>query len=128
MASGFASSVNTQCERKVFGRTDFTAPATLFAAAFVAGTEVTGNGYARVSVANNTTSFPAVSPLVNGIAIDFPTATPSGWGNVNSIRFYDASSAGNEVGRSADFSAVSVTAGGVLHIQTGSITITVSGT
>lgn len=122
---GFAASVRAQLERKLFGRTDFTAPATLYAAAYISGVESTATGYARVAVANNTTSFPAASPLVNGIAIDWPVVA-SAMTNVDSVRFYDAPTAGNEVGRSADFTPVTVAINGFLHIAAGALAVSVT--
>lgn len=123
---GFAASVLAQLERKLFGRTDFTAPATVYAAAFVGASEATGNGYARVAVTNDTTNFPAASPLVNGTLIAWLAASGSWGGDVTSVRFYDASSAGNEVGRSAAFTAVPVVNGTVLRIPAGNLTISVT--
>lgn len=66
-------------------------PATVWIALYTAtpsdaggGTEVAGNAYARVSVTNNATNWPAAASgsKDNGVAFTFPTATPSGWGTV----------------------------------------------
>ena len=49
----------------IFGNTAYSVPATYYLAAFSTtptdqgGTELSGNGYARVSITNNTTNFPA---------------------------------------------------------------------
>lgn len=58
-------------------------------------TEPVGNGYARVSVANNATSFPAASSRAksNGVVITFPTPTAA-WGTVGWFVLMDASTAG----------------------------------
>lgn len=48
------------------------------------GTEVSGSGYARVAVTNNTTNFPAAASgqKSNGTLIAFPTATGA-WTTAN---------------------------------------------
>lgn len=61
--------------------------------------EVSGGSYARVSVTNNATSFPASTgsnPATKSLAVDviFPTATAS-WGTILSAYLCDASTAGN---------------------------------
>lgn len=87
----------------VFSATSFTPPATLYVALFTAtpsdsggGTEVTGGSYARVSVTNNLTNFPAASggAKSNGTAISFVPATAD-WGNCVAFGIFDASSGGN---------------------------------
>lgn len=47
----------------------------------VATAEITGGGYARVAVTNNSTNFPATAALAgaNGVAIAFPTVTAGGY-------------------------------------------------
>lgn len=58
-------------------------------------TEVSGNGYARVQITNDNTSWPAASSRSksNGVAIVFPQ--PSGsWGTVTTGGLYTASTAG----------------------------------
>ena len=65
------------------------------------GTEVSGNAYARVGVTNNTTNFAAAATSTgtttkkNATTIQFPQATPSGWGTVTHWGIFDAASAGN---------------------------------
>lgn len=119
---------------EVFGATDYTPPATVYAALYTvtpgdasaSGTEVTGGSYARVAITNNTTNFPNASGTApttkrNGTAITFPTATAD-WGTVVAMAFYDAATTGNEIawgaltqnktisnGDSASFAANAVT-------------------
>ena len=65
------------------------------------GTEVSGNAYARQSVAvNNLTNFkdPSTSTVdqTNNVnAITWPAATPSGWGTVIGVGVFDALTSGN---------------------------------
>jgi hypothetical protein len=94
----------------LFGNTAYTAPATLYLGAFTSaptdaggGTELAigTNGYARASVANNTTNFPnqavnvAKSYSNGSTAITFPTCTTADWGSIVACAWFDASSAGN---------------------------------
>ncbi|WP_404422924.1 hypothetical protein [Nibricoccus sp. IMCC34717] len=82
----------------------FAPPATLYVALYTVaptvgggGTEVAGNGYARVAVTNNATNFPAASAGAksNGTAITFPNPTGSWGGAVVAVGLLDASSGGN---------------------------------
>lgn len=58
---------------------------------------MTGNGYARVALTNNTTNWPAGNPKSNGVAIVFPTATPADWSRAYAWQILDASSGGNRM-------------------------------
>ena len=83
------------------GKAAWTMP-TVYVALFVgdpegAGTEVSGNGYARKQTAAadwNTASGGATS---NAQALAFPQATGS-WGTVDYFALYDAASGGNRTG------------------------------
>jgi hypothetical protein len=89
----------------VFGATAYTPPATLYCALFTVaptaagtgGTEVSGSGYARVAVTNNTGNFPTptTQTVSNTAIIDFGTPTGSGWGTIVAGGWYDASTGGN---------------------------------
>jgi hypothetical protein len=87
----------------VLSATVYTAPATTYIGLFTAapsdsggGTEVTGGSYARVSVTNNATNWPAASSgsKSNGIEFLFTTASAN-WGTIVAFGVFDASSAGN---------------------------------
>lgn len=87
----------------VLGSDDYTPPANVYIALFTVapsdsggGTEVSGNNYSRVEVANNTTNWPAASGGVksNGAVITFPEASGS-WGTVVAFGIFDASTNGN---------------------------------
>jgi len=58
--------------------------------------EVTGGSYARVTITNNLTNFPAASSgsKRNAIAFTFPAPTAD-WGIVLGAGFFDASTSGN---------------------------------
>ena len=103
MAGSFSDYLEDELLDHVLGGADYTRPATVYVGLFTAaptdaggGTEVSGNNYARVSVTNNPTNWPASSggAKSNGTAVTF--ATPSGsWGTVVAMGIFDASSAGN---------------------------------
>jgi len=87
----------------LLGGVSYTPPSTVYIALFTVaptdaggGTEVSGGGYARVAVANNTTNFPAASngSKSNGTTITFPIATAD-WGTVVAVGIFDAATAGN---------------------------------
>lgn len=93
----------------IFGATAYTAPVTLFVAVSTNAysdsatgssvVEPVGNAYARVSVTNNTTNWPAAtgtSPATksNGTTINFPTASGN-WGTLLSFYIADAATLGN---------------------------------
>jgi hypothetical protein len=89
----------------VLGGGDYTRATTVYVGLFTVtpadaggGTEVSGGAYARASVTNNATNFPAAAGTTavkaNGVAITFPRATAS-WGTVVAFGVFDAASAGN---------------------------------
>lgn len=87
----------------VLGAAAYTAPATVYIALYTVaptdaggGTEVSGGSYARASVTNNATNWPAASggSKSNGTVITFPTATAN-WGTIVAMGIFDASSGGN---------------------------------
>lgn len=59
-------------------------------------TEPSGNGYARVGVANNKSNFSSATnaTLTNLSQISFPEATPAGWGTITYAFLADSVSAG----------------------------------
>lgn len=90
----------------MLGGPDFARPATVYVGLYTAapsepdgtgGTEVAGNGYARVSVTNDATNFPAAASGAksNGNVITFPQATGGDWGTVVAFGIFDAPTAGN---------------------------------
>ncbi len=107
MASGHSDQVENKILDKLYGRTDFTPPATYYIGLFTAspsdaggGTELTigTNRYARIAVTNDTTNFPAAAAgsKTNGVA--FTSAVSTGaWGSgaaIVAVGFFDAASAG----------------------------------
>jgi hypothetical protein len=136
MANDFSDYADGKLLDELFGGTDFTPPGTLYVSAHTADPGKTGasevassNAYARVSVTNNTTNFPASSgsprSKTNGATITFPQASGS-WGTVTYIGFWDASTAGNFVSRGALGTSVAIAANNTLYFNSGDITITLN--
>lgn len=108
-----AASMTTLQERRIFdalfGGVSLTIPATVYFGLFLTmpddtganGQEVSGNGYARVPIANVTVSFPGattsatVTSKWNGVAITFPADITADWGTAVGIGAFDALSSGN---------------------------------
>ena len=84
-----------------------------------AGTEVSGNGYARTSVTFSVTNDTAS----NTAAVEFPAATGGDWGTVSHIGIMDAASAGNMLVSSALTTSKSITDGDVFRIPTGELDV-----
>jgi hypothetical protein len=89
----------------VLGATAYAAPATVYVGLYTAaptdaggGTEVSAGGYARPSVTNNATNWPAASgsprSKANGTVITFGTPSAN-WGTVTHFGIFDAVTAGN---------------------------------
>jgi hypothetical protein len=103
MAGSKSNYLENEVLDHVLGGGDYTRPATVYLALFTTaptdaggGVEVSGGSYARASVTNNATNFPAAvdGEKTNGIDITFATATAS-WGTVVAFGIFDASVAGN---------------------------------
>ena len=86
------------------------------------GTELSGNGYARQSIA-----FDAASGGVsdNTAAVDFPAATGS-QGTITHFGLFDASSGGNLLIHGAFSAGKTVATGDILRIAAGELDITAS--
>lgn len=84
------------------------------------GTELSGNGYTRKSIAFDAASGGATD---NTSAVDFPTATGS-WGSVSHYGLFDASSSGNLLIHGAFSAAKTVASGDILRIAAGELDIT----
>lgn len=97
MANNLSNYLENKALDHVLGTTAFTMP-TVYLALFTSdptdagtGTEVSGGGYARQTIAFSASSGGATS---NSAKVTFPVATAS-WGTITHIGLYDASTAGN---------------------------------
>jgi len=84
-----------QILNKEFGGTNYTSEVTWFVGLRAGGTELTGSGYARVSVTNSVGNWATISAniKVNSIAITFPQASAD-WLSADEVALYVASSGG----------------------------------
>lgn len=117
----------------VLGNTAYSVPATVYVALYTAtpndaggGTEVSGNGYARASVTNNTTNWPNASggSKSNGAAIQFAAASGGSWGTVTHFALFDAASAGNMLYYGALTSSKTINDGDQAQFAASTLTIT----
>jgi hypothetical protein len=84
------------------------------------GTELSGSGYARQSIAFGAASSGTASNSGN---VDFPAATGS-WGTVSHFGLFDASTGGNLLIHGALTASKTVATGDILRIATGDMDIT----
>lgn len=124
----FSDYLETKVLDHVFGGTAYTAPSTLYVALFTAapsdsggGTEVSGGGYARQTIAFTTSG----DTTSNNAAIEFPTATAN-YGSVTHVGIFDASSAGNLMAHAQLTSAKNIETGDVFRIPSGDLDITLN--
>ena len=124
----FSDYLETKVLDHVFAGTAYTAPATLYVALFTAapsdsggGTEVSGGGYARQTIAFTTSG----DTTSNNAAVEFPTATAN-YGTVTHVGIYDASSAGNLMAWAALTSSKTIETGDVFRIPSGDLDITLN--
>lgn len=86
----------------------------------VAGTEVSGNGYARTAVTFSVTG----NTASNTGGVEFPAASGGNWGTVGWIGIMDASSGGNMIIHSALTASKVIADGDVFRIPTGDLDVT----
>lgn len=101
MAGSKSNTLENAILDTVLGGPQRTIDATVWAALYTVaptdaggGTEVTGGSYARVSITNNATNWPAASggSKSNGTAISFPQASGS-WGTVVAFALHNHATA-----------------------------------
>ena len=116
----------------VLGGADYSRPATVYIALYTAdpsdtggGTEVSGGSYARASVTNNDTNWPAASSGAksNGADITFTEATGD-WGTITAMGIFDAETAGNLLYWGELTTDKAINSGDTAKFATGDIDIT----
>lgn len=112
----------------VLKATSYSSPATVYLALYTAapsdsggGTEVSGNGYARQSIAFAAQSGGSIS---NSGTVTFPTATGGSWGTVTHFGIFDASSNGNLLYWGALGASKTVANGDTIAFAASSVTVT----
>jgi hypothetical protein len=110
----------------VFRNSAYTAPSTIYVALFTSapndaggGTEVSGNGYARQSMAFSAASSGSIA---NSGSVEFPTATGD-QGTITHVGLFDASSSGNLLAYGALTASKAVGSGDVFRFNAASLTI-----
>ena len=122
----FTNFLETEILDHVFAGAAYTAPGTKYLALYTAapgetggGTELSGDAYARQSVAfttsGNTTS--------NNAAVEFPTATGS-WGTITHVGVFDAVSSGNLMCYATFTASKVIASGDVFRVPSGDLDIT----
>ena len=130
--AGFSDYLETKVLDHVFGGTSYTAPSTLYVALFTAapndtansGTEVSSSGtaYARQTITFTTSG----GTTSNTSAVEYSTATGSGFGTVVSMGIFDAATSGNMLAYGNLTVSKSVSAGDVFRFNANSIDITLT--
>jgi len=134
----YTNYLDQQIQKLLFSNTAYTIPGTWYVGlstttpsqgASANFTEPVGNGYARVSAANNSTNWvPVASPpatgytMQNNAALNFPSATGS-WGTVTYFGIFDALSGGNLVGFGQLSAPQSVASGVAPSFAVGALTV-----
>ena len=120
--------------KHIFRTGSFTKPSVLAVALYTGapsdaggGTEVSGNGYARVTVnpadANWAAPAGGNGTTSNVGVVSFPTPTGAGWGNVTHFAIFDAASAGNLLFHGALSSAKTVNSGDTVSFTAGALQV-----
>ena len=109
----------------VFSGNAYSPPGTFYLALYTSapsaaggGTEISGNGYTRKTVAFTTTA----QQSTNSGAVEFPTATGS-WGTIVAVGVFDASTSGNLLCYASLSSSKTITTGDVLRVPAGDLDI-----
>tara|TARA_B100000902_G_scaffold253356_1_gene239861 strand:- start:1242 stop:1622 length:381 start_codon:yes stop_codon:yes gene_type:complete len=109
----------------VFSGNAYSPPGTFYLALYTSapsaaggGTEISGNGYTRKTVAFTTTA----QQSTNSGAVEFPTATGS-WGTIVAVGVFDASTSGNLLCYASLSSSKTITTGDVLRVPSGDLDI-----
>ena len=89
------------------------------------GTEVTGNGYARVATGTITISGTATT-ATNAAAIEFAAASGGNWGTITNAAIFDASTGGNMLAWAPLTTSRTINSGDVFRIPAGSLTVTLT--
>ena len=124
----FTNFLETEILDHVFAGAAYTAPSTKYLALYTAapgetggGTELSGDAYARQSVAFTTSG----ATTSNSAAVEFPTATGS-WGTVTHVGVFDAVSSGNLMCYATLSASKAIATGDVFRVPAGDLDITLN--
>jgi len=90
------------------------------------GTEVTGNGYARVATGTMTISGTSPTNATNAAAIEFAAASGGNWGAIGWAAIFDADTGGNMIAWAALSTSRTINDGDVLRIPAGDLDVTLT--
>ena len=125
----FTNFLETEILDHVFAGSAYTAPSTKYLALYTAapgetggGTEVStsGTAYVSQSVAFTTTG----NTTSNTAAVEFPTATGSGFGTVTHVGVFDAATSGNLMAYATLTSSKAIASGDVFRVPAADLDIT----
>ena len=124
----FTNFLETEILDHVFAGAAYTAPGTKYIGLFTAapgetggGTEVSGNGYTRKSIAFATSG----ATTSNNAAVEFPTATGT-WGTITHVGIFDAATSGNLMVYATLTASKAVASGDVFRVPSGDLDITLN--
>jgi hypothetical protein len=124
----FTNFLETEILDHVFAGAAYTAPGTKYIGLFTAapgetggGTEVSGNGYTRKTMAFATSG----ATTSNNAAVEFPTATGS-WGTITHVGIFDAATSGNLMVYATLTASKAVASGDVFRVPSGDLDITLN--
>lgn len=89
------------------------------------GTEVSGNGYARVATGTISVSGTDTT-ATNSAAIEFAAASGGNWGTITHAAIFDASTSGNMLAWAQLTTSRTINDGDVFRIPAGSLTVTLT--
>jgi hypothetical protein len=122
----FTNFLETEILDHVFAGNAYSAPSNVYLGLYTAtpndaggGTELSGSGYARQTMAMSVSG----NTATNSAAEEFATATGS-WGTVTHVGVFDASSSGNLLAYGALSASKAIATGDVFRIPAGDLDIT----
>jgi len=122
----FTNFLETEILDHVFAGNAYSAPSNVYLGLYTAapsdtggGTELSGSGYARQTMAMSVSG----NTATNSAAEEFATATGS-WGTVTHVGVFDASSSGNLLAFGALSASKAIATGDVFRIPAGDLDIT----
>jgi hypothetical protein len=89
------------------------------------GTEVSGNGYARVATGTISVSGTDTT-ATNSASIEFAAASGGNWGTITHAAIFDASTSGNMLAWAQLTTSRTINDGDVFRIPAGSLTVTLT--
>lgn len=134
MVGSLSDFLENRLNDHVLGNTAYSAPASVYLALFTAapteaggGTAVSGGGYARLTVTNNTTNWGASTNGIktNLVQLAWPAATAN-WGTIVAVAIMDALTSGNMLYYDPAITPITINSGQVARFEAGDLSLTYS--